>query len=434
MNGLRHIAVWLALITTFSFVISASVNAHPMPQSLVEVREASPQWTLSLRLPADRLATAFIQAGLVPDPGPHFTAYPTLQPEMVKTYVLDHISARSPANQPWSEQVTAVRRPTPKLDEWQVDVRLTPPAGVSGANGLSLNYEVIAREIATHSAVVSVVEDWSGGVVTAKPVVVGTIGGEKLTLQIVPKGGHIWQAFTSMVQLGAQHIAEGTDHLLFLLALLLPAPLLASRGKWGDYGGAAYTFRRLLKVVTAFTLGHSATLILGAFGGLVVPQKPVEVLIAVSIFFSALHAWRPLFRGRESWIAAGFGLIHGMSFATVIASVGLDVWQRVTAVFGFNLGIELMQLLIVALVVPWLILLARFHRYTPVRLAGAALAAVSSVAWAIARISGKSNPVSGLVDGLLGHAAWGLLALAVAAVIVALGKRASPPTVATPPA
>ncbi|MFT4076187.1 MAG: HupE/UreJ family protein [Asticcacaulis sp.] len=421
---MRYLAVLLALVTTLSSLISAKpAHAHPMPQSFVEVREVPSAWTLSLRLPADRLSAAFIQAGLVPDPGPNFTVYPTLRPEQVKAYVQDHIVARSAANQPWSEQVTVVRGPTPKVDEWQVNVRLTPPAGIAASNGFSLDYEVIGREIATHSAVVSVVEDWSGGMVAQHTRILGTVGGEKLTVQIVPQHGQIWKAFVSMVRLGAQHIAEGTDHLLFLLALLLPAPLLVAGKKWGEYGGASYTFKRLLKVVTAFTLGHSATLILGAFGGLTVPQKPVEVLIAVSIFFSALHAWRPMFRGKEPWIAAGFGLIHGMSFATVISSVGLDVWQKVTAVFGFNLGIELMQLLIVALVVPWLILLARARAYRRVRLTGAVLAAVSSVAWAIARINGYANPVSELMDAMLAHAAWGLIPLAIAAVVLFLVKR-----------
>ena len=69
-----------------------------------------------------------------------------------------------------------------------------------------------------------------------------------------------------MFRLGARHIAEGTDHLLFLLALILPAPLAAANGSWGGYAGWKTACRRIVKVVTAFTLGHSITLVFGALG------------------------------------------------------------------------------------------------------------------------------------------------------------------------
>ena len=84
-----------------------------------------------------------------------------------------------------------------------------------------------------------------------------------------------------------QHISEGTDHLLFLLVLLLPAPLLLKQKRWGRFGGTRYSLIRLLKIVTAFTLEHSLTLIIGALGWLWLPVQPVEVLIAFSILVSA---------------------------------------------------------------------------------------------------------------------------------------------------
>ncbi len=115
--------------------------------------------------------------------------------------------------------------------------------------------------------------------------------------------------FSSLFRLGMRHIAEGTDHLLFLLVLLLPAPLLVSGLRWGPPSGVRQSLLRILGIVTAFTIGHSITLSLAALNAVNVPSRPVEVLIAVSILVSAVHACRPIFPGKEAWIA-GFLRSH----------------------------------------------------------------------------------------------------------------------------
>ncbi len=415
---------WLIrLIVLMTGLLAGSVYAHPMPQSFVAVRVLHHGWHLHLRLPADRLEVALVQAGLVPDPGPGNNTRPTLRVDQVRAYVADRIKIHSLAGGAWTTHVTAVQPPLGnKVDEWQVDVDAAPPHGDIPRTAL-LNYEVIVREIATHSAVVTVTDDWYRGVQLPAPRLVGALRADVRTLRIDRTPGGQFSGLGDIFTLGLNHIAEGTDHLLFLLALLLPAPLVAAAGRWTAYGGAGHTFRRLFHIVTAFTIGHSLTLVLGAFGGWSLPQKPIEILIALSIFVSAIHAWRPVFRGREAWIAAGFGLVHGLSFATVIASAGIDVWQKASAVLAFNLGIEAMQLIVVIMVVPWLILLARADLYRGLRLAGAGLAAVASIAWVLERVSGHPNPVSTLVSGLLNHAPWGIGLLAVTAIVVTVWRR-----------
>jgi hypothetical protein len=112
-----------------------------------------------------------------------------------------------------------------------------------------------------------------------------------------------------------QHIREGTDHLLFILVLLLPATLTWEAGSWASYGGGRYSFVRLLRVVIALTIGHSITLLAGTLHWLKLPPQPVEVLIAFSILVTALHAMRPIFPCRRrvglrtigsSWSACGW--------------------------------------------------------------------------------------------------------------------------------
>jgi hypothetical protein len=83
------------------------------------------------------------------------------------------------------------------------------------------------------------------------------------------------------------------------LEIAFARPLIAANGRWGAFGGVRHGVLQLVKVVTAFTVGHSITLIVGALGWLRLSSQPVEILIALSIFVSAIHALRPCFVGRE---------------------------------------------------------------------------------------------------------------------------------------
>jgi len=210
----------------------------------------------------------------------------------------------------------------------------------------------------------------------------------------------------SMFRLGMRHIAEGTDHLLFLIALLLPAPLLAVRSHWAAFGGLRHSLIQILRVVTAFTLGHSITLALGASGLVSLPERPVEVLIAFSILISAAHALRPLFPGREPIIAGGFGLVHGLAFATTLQNLGVGVWQRIASILGFNLGIETMQLIVVAAILPSLIILSRTPAYTVFRFTGALFAGFASLGWIIERLFDVPDLVDVVVDRVAVRGAW----------------------------
>jgi hypothetical protein len=210
--------------------------------------------------------------------------------------------------------------------------------------------------------------------------------------------------FASIFRLGVRHIAEGTDHLLFLLALLLPAPLMASGARWAGFGGVRHSLTQILKVVSAFTLGHSITLALATFELIRVADRPIEVLIAVSILVSAAHALRPFFPGREAVIAAFFGLIHGLAFATTLGQLGLGGWVRVAGIFGFNLGIETMQLIVVAAIMPSLVLMSQTRTYSFLRIAGALFAAFAAAGWISERLLGVHNSVDVIVDNVAHHA------------------------------
>ena len=222
-----------------------------------------------------------------------------------------------------------------------------------------------------------------------------------------------------LFQLGVRHIAEGTDHLLFLLVLLLPAPLLAAGRRWGSPARARQSLLRILGIVTAFTIGHSITLSLAAIGAVHIAARPVEVLIAASIFISAVHALRPLFPGKEAWIAAFFGLIHGLAFAATLSRLGLGRGERVAGILAFNLGIETMQMLVVAAILPSLMLMSRTRAYSVLRIGGAILAGAAAAGWMVERLFGVDADVDLIVNAFARHS----LSIAVNLFLVSLACR-----------
>jgi hydrogenase/urease accessory protein HupE len=140
--------------------------------------------------------------------------------------------------------------------------------------------------------------------------------------------------------LGVEHILTGLDHLLFVLGLILLV-----------HGG-----HRLVWTITAFTAGHSVTLAFATLGVVRVPSAPVEVLIALSIFFVGVELTRQG-QGHAAWslscpfiMAFAFGLLHGLGFAGALAQIGLPAGEIPLALSTFNIGIEFGQLLFVLLV------------------------------------------------------------------------------------
>jgi hydrogenase/urease accessory protein HupE len=166
-------------------------------------------------------------------------------------------------------------------------------------------------------------------------------GARKVSLDVDRPVATGWFDF---IKLGVEHIVTGYDHLLFLVALLATA-----KGLWS-----------VVRIVTAFTVAHSVTLSLATFGIVTVPDRIVEPLIAASIVWVALENLLVNEPDRRRWIwVFGFGLVHGFGFASALGELGLKGSAIARALVGFNLGIEIGQLLFVALFMPMLTLMKR---------------------------------------------------------------------------
>jgi hydrogenase/urease accessory protein HupE len=174
---------------------------------------------------------------------------------------------------------------------------------------------------------------------------------------------------------GVAHIFGGPDHVLFVIGLLL-------------LGG---TVKRLLKVVTAFTLAHSITLFLAATGTFTLPPALVEPVIALSIVAVGVESLLAKPGGYDGRLlmAFGFGLIHGFGFAGALAEIGLPKTSLPIALAAFNGGVELGQLAIVLTVAPALGLLA--HRYPKAGrravIGGAVAVILMGAVWFLQRIA-----------------------------------------------
>jgi hypothetical protein len=162
--------------------------------------------------------------------------------------------------------------------------------------------------------------------------------------------------------------------------------LVVVNKKWQAANDNKYAFIRVVKIITAFTIGHSLTLILGALSIVQLPSKPVEVLIAFSILITAVHCIKPLFCGKEIYIAAGFGLVHGLAFAKILSNLHLGSKQMTLSIVGFNLGIEALQLLVIIIVFPILLILSNKSFYKYIKNIGALVAIAMSIFWIIERL------------------------------------------------
>ncbi|MCS7467132.1 HupE/UreJ family protein [Stieleria sp. ICT_E10.1] len=169
---------------------------------------------------------------------------------------------------------------------------------------------------------------------------------------------------------GVLHIWIGIDHILFIVALLLPAVLVRRDGKWHPVPKFRQAFWNIVKIVTLFTIAHSITLSLAALGVIHLPSRWVESLIALSIVLVAINTIRPKFNVKTGFIIFGFGLFHGMGFASVMSELPFRMIYLVKVLIGFNVGVELGQLAIVAVVFPIIFLLRTQKYYQSVVLVG----------------------------------------------------------------
>jgi len=263
---------------------------------------------------------------------------------------------------------------------------------------LDIDYRLFALTDPTHRGIVR----WVAASGESGTVVLGTPRPRQTLAFQGTSPPSFWPSLWRFILDGVHHIAIGTDHILFLMSLLLVSvwqrpgharwwPPMAG---WRPRSGWGGSIGEVLRLVTAFTVAHSITLGLATFGLLSPPSRWVESLIALSVLLAAIDNLLPLLRTPRWTVVFGFGLVHGFGFAGALQDLGLARGDLAAPLLGFNLGVELGQLALVSVTLPIIGLLRSTPLYRWVFVGGgSALIAVMATVWLIERAFDTTRPV-----------------------------------------
>ncbi|MEL6945872.1 MAG: HupE/UreJ family protein, partial [Bacteroidota bacterium] len=268
---------------------------------------------------------------------------------------------------------------------------------------LDIRYEGFLNENAKHRGMLIIGYNWKAGIVENEALISLIFSPNNRQQQLSLADMSVWKGFWALIKLGIWHIWIGLDHILFIIALILPAVVRRREMLGGDFStvdqsvSASYSkswlpvaqfkpaFFYILKIVTFFTIAHSITLALASLNVVNLSSRWVESIIAFSIALAALHNITPIFKGKEWLVAFVFGLFHGFGFASVLGEKGLGGDFMVLSLFGFNIGVEIGQVLIICLAFPVLFLIRRTKIYPKIITYGSALLIVIALYWVIER-------------------------------------------------
>jgi hypothetical protein len=247
----------------------------------------------------------------------------------------------------------------------------------SQAQTLSIHYSAIFSQDADHKLLVnaSLYQQSFAGVVDA----------ENQTFMLEPQKSRVMSIVTSYIYQGILHIFKGSDHILFLCALLLTCAVQRVNKQWQAKAHFKQTLKDTAWLITAFTVAHSLTLTATAMDIIIPSSRWVEFGIALSVMLTALNNIWPLVL-RLTWLTFGFGLLHGMGFAGVLGELGIAKDQKLLSVLAFNGGVELGQLMILAVLLPFLVYLGKrpwYQQYGIKVCSG--LIAIIALQWCISR-------------------------------------------------
>ncbi|MEE9340024.1 MAG: HupE/UreJ family protein [Methylococcaceae bacterium] len=243
---------------------------------------------------------------------------------------------------------------------------------------LTVNYQLLFDLDPTHRGLVQIGKGDNSYFLIFSP--------EKQLIEINFRLSNQWQTFLQFLTEGIWHIWKGYDHILFLLCLLLPSVVRKTAIGRGQYDRFTSILWQVGKIVTAFTIAHSITLILGVLQVLSLPARLVESVIAFSVILVAANNLTPFFNERTWLVAFIFGLIHGFGFASVLADLGLTTANFGVALVSFNLGVEIGQLAIVSIFLPVAYYLRQYWFYKRVILyAGSQAIILLATVWFLQR-------------------------------------------------
>jgi len=375
-------------------ILSIESKAHSTLNTSFEVDIYPNKVILEIKVPIEELEKAISQI--------YFRENITSNKLLLNQYYLDHIKLKDISDVEWDLSLDQDISYDETVDAngikiLQTSIAFSPPRNEVGT-AFIIYSDLVQSEVLDHHIVIYLRKDWESGIFSDDPQMIGNIRFLSNSIRVERKDKSLWTGFKSTFLLGMRHIIEGYDHLLFLTMLLLPAPLLKKNYSYKKttyrnypfplegskifvllkniikentiYSADVYEYKKpketfvfLFKIVTAFTIGHSLTLILGAIQIIKPPLAWVEVFIAISVMITSMNVVHYFLYKLEIWIAGGFGLIHGLAFSSTVSEFGVHSIQLLLSILGFNLGIELIQFLIILVSIPIVFYIIKSNTY-----------------------------------------------------------------------
>jgi hypothetical protein len=365
---------------------------HPMPNSLINLN-VDERLNFHIQIPLDEFANAYAkpisETSLVSSLSPYIRKHISFKDITGRKmfFVIDDI---------WIEADSNVFNGQYK----ELNIKIGVPPNPEYTNRtFVMEYDLVIHQIVTHQALVSIQSDYDGGKINGDfPLgIISYDYNTKLTKPLQVNLGSsqpFKKGFLTMMYQGGLHIAEGLDHILFLLFLLISSIMIVDGNKWKVSTEIKQITINAVKIISAFTVGHSLTLALGTFGYNTLPTQWIEIGIAVSVLITVIHSIKPLFYCKEMFVSLIFGFIHGFAFSNILVDLGLSKSRIIQSLFAFNIGIEIFQIIIALIIIPLLILLSKTDLFNYFRGAIAFFGLVVSVSWLIDRIFVQENIVT----------------------------------------
>ena len=378
-NRLRQFVA--GVVAAVTLLLAATSNAHEPDQSYVFLRVYDDAMLGRVEISIADLNEA-LALGL-PEDGSVTAESIRSREAMIRSFLTEHVAV-APDAEPTPVEISNFE--LHMLGDTQYLHGFFSFADLDGKpEVVNVDYSVLFDKKPSHRGFAVVEHNWSTGTFNDESniMLVFRPGAERQSFEVE---GSVLQGFAAMIGQGAHHIWIGIDHILFLLALLLPSVVRRESGQWQPVDGFRPAIIYVIKVVTVFTIAHTITLSAAALGAISLPSRLVESIIALSIAVAALDIVRQIFGRRIWWVVFVFGLFHGFGFASVLGDIGIGGEYLFHTLFGFNLGVELGQVAVVAVVFPLLFLIRRLAAYPRILLPGGALLLIAiSLYWFVER-------------------------------------------------
>lgn len=342
--------------------------SHPMDHSLIELDISTDQVNAEIRVPMGD----FQEASQILVRGKSLEEIQSHQDQYLD-YVFKHVDIYEHSDQLWAKSVIGpikLDSTHNKIPDLMFRISFRPNGPTPKV--FTVRSDLVVHQVITHKVFLGLRSDWEAGILSDQKQILTAFNNDRKEFQIQRQQGSWWTGFWGTLNLGLKHIYEGFDHVLFLVMLVMSLSFVPPYRR---------AFKKLLFLVSAFTLGHTISLFWAGVFLLPISTQVIECLVALTILVTAIHVIRPMIDGKEWFVSLVFGLIHGLAFSEVVSEFHLSKKFLILSILGFNIGVEIMQIILIGLIVPWLFWATKLPNGFRIKNFFAGLVVVLSVIW-----------------------------------------------------